>query len=103
MLLLVRELSIRSQLRYADWEIALGPYSQAIKTPSAIYCSGQIPLTAEGTFVQGTIQEKTGQCIKNLKAVLTEAGSSIEKVVKVNIFLADMDSFVVSQVSSNVS
>lgn len=52
-------------------------------------------MDAEGTFIQGTIQEKTGQCIKNLKAVLTAAGSSIEKVVKVNIFLADMESFVV--------
>lgn len=69
--------------------------SQAIKTPSAIYCSGQIPLDAEGNFIQGTIQEKTGQCIKNLKSVLTAAGSSIEKVVKVNIFLADMGSFAV--------
>ncbi|CAN8099543.1 unnamed protein product [Discula destructiva] len=77
-----------------DAPAALGPYSQAIKTPSAIYCSGQIPLDSEGNFVQGTIQDKTGQCIKNLKAVLTAAGSSIEKVVKVNIFLADMNSFV---------
>ncbi|KAJ4424753.1 hypothetical protein N0V82_000472 [Gnomoniopsis sp. IMI 355080] len=76
-----------------DAPAALGPYSQAIKTPSAIYCSGQIPLDAEGNFVQGTIQEKTGACIKNLKAVLAAAGSGIEKVVKVNIFLADMDHF----------
>ncbi|KAK1451793.1 endoribonuclease L-PSP [Colletotrichum abscissum] len=84
---------------------ALGPYkksnltiinpqqSQAIKTPTAIYCSGQIPLTPEGTFVEGSIADKTKQCISNLKAVLVEAGSSIEKVVKVNIFLADMGDF----------
>ncbi|OLN81412.1 2-iminobutanoate/2-iminopropanoate deaminase [Colletotrichum chlorophyti] len=71
----------------------VGPYSQAIKTPTAIYCSGQIPLNAEGTLVEGTITDKTKQCITNLKAVLVEAGSSIEKVVKVNIFLADMGSF----------
>lgn len=89
-------LSIISMLRpCVSVAEVIASQSQAIKTPSAIYCSGQIPLDAEGNFVQGTIQEKTGACIKNLKAVLTAAGSGIEKVVKVNIFLADMDSFAV--------
>lgn len=46
--------------------------------------------------MSGTIQEKTASCIGNLKAVLTEAGSSIEKVVKVNVFLTDMANFAVS-------
>ncbi|KAI0009755.1 Endoribonuclease L-PSP/chorismate mutase-like protein [Xylariaceae sp. FL0662B] len=70
-----------------------GPYSQAIKTPSAIYCSGQIPCDAAGNLIEGAIDVKTAACISNLKAVLTAAGSSIEKVVKVNIFLADMSLF----------
>ncbi|KAI2640551.1 Endoribonuclease L-PSP-domain-containing protein [Hypomontagnella submonticulosa] len=70
-----------------------GPYSHAIKTPTAIYCSGQIPCDANGNLVEGTIGEKTAACISNLKAVLTAAGSSIERVVKVNIFLADMSLF----------
>jgi enamine deaminase RidA (YjgF/YER057c/UK114 family) len=70
--------------------------SQAIKTPNAIYCSGQIPCDAEGTLIEGTIQQKTAACIGNLKAVLEEAGSSIEKVVKVNVFLTDMANFAVS-------
>ncbi|KAI1649857.1 endoribonuclease L-PSP [Daldinia loculata] len=70
-----------------------GPYSHAIKTPTAIYCSGQIPCDANGNLVEGTIGEKTAVCISNLKAVLTAAGSSIERVVKVNIFLADMSLF----------
>ncbi|CAM1506830.1 Fc.00g064710.m01.CDS01 [Cosmosporella sp. VM-42] len=71
----------------------VGPYSQAIKTPTAIYCSGQIPLTPEGELLEGTIGEKTKQCCSNLQAVLEEAGSSIAKVVKVNIFLSDMAHF----------
>ncbi|PFH60683.1 hypothetical protein XA68_10553 [Ophiocordyceps unilateralis] len=71
----------------------VGPYSQAIKTPTAIYCSGQIPLTPEGIKVEGSIAEQTAQCCKNLEAVLTEAGSSIRKVVKCNIFLSDMAHF----------
>ncbi|KAK4659680.1 hypothetical protein QC762_112470 [Podospora pseudocomata] len=73
-----------------------GPYSQAIKTPTTIYCSGQIPCDAQGNLVEGTIQEKTGACIANIKAVLEEAGSSIGKVVKVNVFLTDMANFAVS-------
>lgn len=67
--------------------------SHAIKTPTAIYCSGQIPCDSNGNLVEGTIGEKTAACISNLKAVLTAAGSSIERVVKVNIFLADMSLF----------
>ncbi|KAK0730524.1 YjgF/Yer057p/UK114 family [Lasiosphaeris hirsuta] len=70
-----------------------GPYSQAIKTPTAIYCSGQIPCDAAGNLVEGTIQEKTATCIGNLQAVLEEAGSAIAKVVKVNVFLTDMVNF----------
>jgi enamine deaminase RidA (YjgF/YER057c/UK114 family) len=72
------------------------PQSQAIKTPTTIYCSGQIPCDAEGNLVEGTIQQKTAACIANLQAVLEEAGSSIEKVVKVNAFLTDMANFAVS-------
>ncbi|KAI1499162.1 endoribonuclease L-PSP [Biscogniauxia marginata] len=70
-----------------------GPYSQAIKTPTAIYCSGQIPCDAAGNLIEGTIGEKTAACITNLKAVLLAAGSSVQKVVKVNIFLTDMSLF----------
>ncbi|ROW18018.1 hypothetical protein VPNG_00378 [Cytospora leucostoma] len=64
-----------------------------IKTPTAIYCSGQIPCDAQGNLIDGTIQQKTAACINNIKAVLTAAGSDIPKVVKVNIFLADMGDF----------
>ncbi len=67
-----------------------------IKTPTAIYCSGQIPWDKEGNLIEGTIQEKTAACIKSLQAVLTAAGSSIQNVVKVNVFLTDMGNFAVS-------
>jgi reactive intermediate/imine deaminase len=75
---------------------AAAPYSHAIKTASAIYCSGQIPADKDGNLVTGTIQEKTRQCCQNLKTVLEEAGSGIEKVVKVNVFITDMANFAVS-------
>ncbi|KAI0397807.1 endoribonuclease L-PSP [Xylariaceae sp. FL0594] len=70
-----------------------GPYSQAIKTPTAIYCSGSIPMDAQGNLIQGSITEQTAQVFKNLQAVLSAADSSLDRVVKVNIFLADMSSF----------
>ncbi|KAI1118886.1 YjgF-like protein [Nemania sp. NC0429] len=70
-----------------------GPYSHAIKTPTAIYCSGSIPMDAQGNLIEGSITEKTAQIFKNLKAVLVEAGSGLDRVVKVNIFLADMSFF----------
>ncbi|KAJ6780216.1 hypothetical protein PWT90_01943 [Aphanocladium album] len=73
--------------------LAVGPYSQAIKTPFAIYCSGAIPLTPAGEFVGSNITTQTTQCCENLKAVLAEAGSSIPKVVKTMIFISDMAHF----------
>jgi enamine deaminase RidA (YjgF/YER057c/UK114 family) len=54
-------------------------------------------VTADGHFVQGSIADKTKQCLANLEAVLEEAGSAIAKVVKVNVFLADMNHFDVSR------
>ncbi|UPK91098.1 hypothetical protein LCI18_002033 [Fusarium solani-melongenae] len=77
-----------------DAPAPVGPYSQAIKTPSAIYVSGQIPLTLEGTIIKESITEQTRQSCKNLEAVLKEAGSAITKVVKVTIFISDMSHFV---------
>ena len=80
-----------------EWPLtALPLQSQAIKTPFAIYCSGAIPLTADGTFVGSNITTQTTQCCENLKAVLAEAGSSIPKVVKTMIFISDMAHFAVS-------
>lgn len=64
-----------------------------MKTSHAIYCSGQLPADAQGNLVQGTMGEKTKACLNALSAVLTEAGSSLDKVVKVQIFLTDMKDF----------
>ncbi|KAH8774047.1 YjgF/Yer057p/UK114 family [Hyaloscypha finlandica] len=79
-----------------DAAFPAGPYSQAIATPSTIYCSGQIPCTPTGeilTLESSTVSAMTELCISNLSAVLKAAGSSIEKVVKVNVFLTTMDNF----------
>ncbi|KAL0071859.1 hypothetical protein AAF712_000781 [Marasmius tenuissimus] len=67
--------------------------SHATKVPGLIFLSGQTPVDKDGNLVPGGIQEHTAQCIKNLGNVLEAAGSSWEKVVKVNVYLKDMDQF----------
>ncbi|MFZ9858204.1 MAG: RidA family protein [Roseiflexaceae bacterium] len=72
---------------------AIGPYSQAVMTDTMVYCSGQIPLTPAGQMVDGDVTAQTEQVFSNIKAVLAAAGSSLEKVVKVTVFLQDMNDF----------
>jgi 2-iminobutanoate/2-iminopropanoate deaminase len=73
---------------------ALGPYSQAIKTPGFIFCSGQIPLDpATGQLVDGSIGDQTRRVLTNLSNVLSSAGSDLSKVVKTTVFLKDMKDF----------
>ncbi|KAG6909231.1 hypothetical protein DXG01_001413 [Tephrocybe rancida] len=67
--------------------------SHATKVPGLIFLSGQVPADENGVVVPGGIQEHTAKCISNLGNVLEASGSSWEKVVKVNIFLKDMDNF----------
>lgn len=73
---------------------ALGPYTQAMKVGNMVFTSGQIAINpADGTIVDGGIEAQTEQVCKNLKAVLSAAGSDIEKAVKTTCFLADMNDF----------
>lgn len=73
---------------------AIGPYSQAVKTGSMVFCSGQIPIDpATGEFVSDDVAEQTEQVLKNLGAVLAAAGTNLNNVVKTTVFLADMNDF----------
>ena len=73
---------------------AFGPYAQAVQVNGFVYTSGQIPVTAEGELVEGTIEEQTDQVFANLKAVLEAANSSLAKVVKATVFITDMEDFI---------
>ncbi len=74
---------------------AIGPYSQAIVTGGLVFTSGQIAINpATGNVEAETIEEQTEQVCKNISAILEEAGTSIEKVVKTVCFLSDMNDFV---------
>lgn len=73
---------------------AIGPYSQAVRAGGFIFCSGQIPFDPEtGEFVHGGIQQQTEQVLRNLMAVLEAAGSSLDRVVKTTVFLANLNDF----------
>jgi len=75
---------------------ALGPYSQAIESNGLVYCSGQIPINpASGDIDAKDIAGQTRQAVQNLSAVLEEAGTSLAKVVKTTVFMADLDDFAV--------
>jgi 2-iminobutanoate/2-iminopropanoate deaminase len=73
---------------------AIGPYSQAVVYNGLVYLSGQIPLDPEsGQVIEGDIAAQTHRVMRNLKAVLEAAGSSLEHVLKTTVFLKDMAEF----------
>lgn len=85
---------MKSPIHTNNAPAAIGPYSQAVKVGSLVFVSGQIPVDpATGEFAGPDIETQTHQSLKNLKAILEEAGSGLEKVVKTTVFLQDMNDF----------
>ena len=72
---------------------AIGPYSQAITTGNLLFISGQIPVNPADVSIPEGIKAQTAQSIANIKAILAEAGMSMDNVVKTTVFLADMSLF----------
>ena len=73
---------------------AIGPYSQAVRVGNLIYTSGMIPIVAEtGIVVEGGVEEQTRQVMDNLKALIEDAGSKLENVIKTTVFIKDMNQF----------
>jgi len=73
---------------------AIGPYSQAVRANGFIFISGQIPIDpATDELLCGDIGQQTTRVLENLKAILEAAGSSLDRAVKVSVFLKDMGEF----------
>lgn len=73
---------------------AIGTYSQAVKVNNTVYLSGQIPLHPESmTLVNGGFNEQAEQMFKNLSAVCEAAGGSLQDIVKLNLYLTDLNNF----------
>ncbi|MCM3734176.1 RidA family protein [Fictibacillus nanhaiensis] len=81
------------KIHTAEAPAAIGPYSQGIVHNNLFFSSGQIPLTKEGVMIDGDVKEQTHQVFSNLKAVLNEAGSSLDQVIKATVFIKDMNEF----------
>ena len=73
---------------------AIGPYSQAVKAGNLMFISGQIPLDPKtGDLVSESIEEQAKQVLDNVKSICEAAGSSLDDIVKISIFLTDLNNF----------
>ncbi|MCM1990743.1 MULTISPECIES: RidA family protein [Oceanirhabdus] len=73
---------------------AIGPYSQAVQVGNLVYTSGQLPIDMETKeLVKDDVKKAAEMCLKNAKAILEEAGTSLDKVVKSLVFVRDMNDF----------
>lgn len=85
---------MKKQIATEKAPAAIGPYSQAIDAGSLVFISGQIPVNpATGEIPEG-IKAQTAQSLSNVKAILAEAGLTVDNVVKTTVFLSDMANFV---------
>lgn len=73
---------------------AIGPYSQAVEANGFVFVSGQLPIDpATGIFPENCIKAQTEQSLKNISAILKEAGCSLNDVIKTTVFLSDINNF----------
>ena len=73
---------------------AIGPYAQGIQAGNMVFVSGQLPFVPEtGALLEGSVGEMTVQSMKNIEAILAEAGCTLKDVVKTTIFLKDLNDF----------
>ena len=73
--------------------LAIGPYSPAIEVNGMIYTSGQVPISLDGTMLERDIKVQTRQVLSNLRTLLEDANSGLEKVIKVSIYLENIEDF----------
>ena len=82
------------EIKTEDAPVAIGPYSQAVKSGNLVFLSGQIPIDpATGDIVEGDIAAQTKQVLENLRAVLKAAGLDMTNVVKTTVYLTDLETF----------
>ncbi|KIX15586.1 RidA family protein [Dethiosulfatarculus sandiegensis] len=84
---------MKEQIKTDKAPAAIGPYSQAVKSNGFVFCSGQLAINPETGKVEGDVQEQTKTLLTNMGNILAEAGSSLDKVVKTTVFLADIKDF----------
>lgn len=87
-------MALRMPVSTDDAPEAIGPYSQAIRTGSLLFCSGQIPLDpSTGEIVKSDVEGQAQRCLENLAAVCEAAGTSLAQAVRCTVYLTDMGDF----------
>jgi 2-iminobutanoate/2-iminopropanoate deaminase len=71
----------------------IGPYSHAVLTDGLLFCTGQLPLDIDGQIVEGDAARQAQQCLANLAAVCTSAGTSLSRAVRVAVYVTDLTTF----------
>lgn len=84
---------MKTELKSSCAPGAIGPYSQAVKAGNFIFVSGQLPIDVKTGSMPEDIQSQTKQSLENIKAILAEAGATMDNVVKSTVYLADMSLF----------
>ncbi|HEY6776684.1 MAG TPA: Rid family detoxifying hydrolase [Thermoleophilaceae bacterium] len=87
-------MALRTTVSTDQAPAAIGAYSQAIRTGSLLFCSGQVALDpSTGELVKEDVAGQTRRCLENLSAVCDAAGASLSQAVRCTVYLADMDDF----------
>ncbi len=87
-------MALRTPVSTDQAPAAIGPYSQAIRTGSLLFCSGQIPLDpSTGEIVKSDVEGQARRCLENLSAVCEAAGASLSQAVRCTVYLTDMGDF----------
>ncbi|MEW6456004.1 MAG: RidA family protein [Acidobacteriota bacterium] len=85
---------MKEEIKSLNAPQAIGPYSQGIKSNGFIFLSGQIPIDPKTGEIRGeTIEQQTDQVFENIKSILEDSGSSLDKVVKSTVFMTDLNEF----------
>jgi 2-iminobutanoate/2-iminopropanoate deaminase len=87
-------MALRTPVSTDNAPAAIGPYSQAIRTGSLLFCSGQVPLDpSTGEIVKTDVEGQTERCLQNLTAVCEAAGASLDQAARCTVYLTDMGDF----------
>lgn len=85
---------MKKQVNTSSAPAAIGPYSQGVIAGNLLFVSGQIPINpADGSLVSDSLESQANQVFKNLRAIIKEAGTSFEHVLKLTIYLTDLENF----------
>ncbi len=85
---------MKKQVNTSSAPAAIGPYSQGVIAGNLLFVSGQIPLNpADGSLVSDSLESQANQVFENLRAIIQEAGTSFEHVLKLTIYLTDLENF----------